>query len=70
LSNGEKHERRWLVYSTDLDRVLCFYCKLFNVIGCTNKLGNQGSRDYVLLNILFSIKNLKSWGCVLLKEKS
>jgi len=43
---------------------------LFNVIGCTNKLGNQGSRDYVLLNILFSIKNLKSLGCVLLKEKS
>jgi len=45
LSNGEKHERRWLIYSTDLDRVFCFCCKLFNVISCTSKLGNEGSRD-------------------------
>ena len=46
MSNGEKHERRWLIYSTDLDRVLCFCCKLFNVISCTSKLGTEGSRDW------------------------
>jgi len=45
LSNGEKHERRWLIYSIDLDRVFCFCCKLFNVISCTSKLDNKGSRD-------------------------
>ena len=46
LPNGEKHERRWLIYSQDLDKVFCFYCKLFDIIPSTSKLVSEGSRDW------------------------
>ena len=46
LTNGEKHERRWLVYSKDLDRVFYFCCKLFNSASSISKLANVGSRDW------------------------
>ena len=55
MSNGEKYKRRWLIYFIDLDRVFCFCCKLFNVITCTSKLGNEGSRDW--RNLSAKLKN-------------
>jgi hypothetical protein len=46
LPNGEKHDRKWLVYSNELDSIFCFCCKLFNLESCTNQLANQGTNDW------------------------
>ena len=58
LSNGDKFDRRWLVYSKDLDKVFCFCCKLFNSTthgSGTNQLTNEGTNDW--RNISNKIKN-------------
>ncbi|KAH9779274.1 hypothetical protein KPL71_007666 [Citrus sinensis] len=45
LPNGEKkHDRKWLIYSKDFDRVYCFYCKLFNISCSKTQLSDEGSR--------------------------
>ncbi|KAL2989744.1 hypothetical protein AAZX31_11G155500 [Glycine max] len=68
LPNGEKHKRKWLIYSRDLDRVFCFCCKLFNVVSCTSKLANEGSKDWRNLRaklkspeITNEITNMNAW---------
>ena len=50
----EKHDRKWLVYSKDMDEVFCFCCKLFESkrIG---QLCNEGTRDWK--NISSKIRN-------------
>ncbi|KAK9053417.1 hypothetical protein SSX86_030051 [Deinandra increscens subsp. villosa] len=58
MKNGEKYERKWLVYSIDLDRVFCFCCKLFDVNSCKSKLAKEGSNDW--RNIAIKLKNHES----------
>ncbi|KAM3702383.1 hypothetical protein ACJW31_04G022100 [Castanea mollissima] len=55
LPNGEKHDRKWLLYSKDLDKVFCFCCKLFNSKSNTNQLANGGTKDWK--NISSILKN-------------
>jgi hypothetical protein len=44
--NGEKQERKWLVYSNGLDRVFCFCCKLFKHKPMTTSLAEDETSDW------------------------
>ncbi|XP_026459845.1 zinc finger MYM-type protein 5-like [Papaver somniferum] len=46
LSNFEKQDRRWLVYSKTLDKVFCFCCKLFMKRESNYQLCSTGFNDW------------------------
>ncbi|XP_035843097.1 zinc finger MYM-type protein 1-like [Helianthus annuus] len=69
LPNGEMLERKWLIYSIDLDRAFCFYCKLFNVNRCTSSLAKEGNSDWKNISSKLKehekskvhINNMRTW---------
>lgn len=46
MENGESWDRKWLVYSSIVDRVFCFCCKLCKQDGKKFQLDTKGSKDW------------------------
>ncbi|KAM6558421.1 uncharacterized protein LOC115716398 [Cannabis sativa] len=69
LSNGEKCDRDWLVYSKELDRVFCFCCKVFKAGIVRGQLINEGFSDWVHIGerlreheiSMEHVKNMTTW---------
>ncbi|ESQ33345.1 hypothetical protein EUTSA_v10009558mg [Eutrema salsugineum] len=46
ITNGEKQDRRWLIYSTAKDKAFCFCCKLFPQENTAYQLATNGYNDW------------------------
>ncbi|CAN1146272.1 Zinc finger MYM-type protein 5 [Linum perenne] len=69
LSNGEKCDRDWLVYSKELDKVFCFCCKIFKKVVGRGQLSNEGCCDWSHISSrlrehetsLDHVRNMNTW---------
>lgn len=46
LPNGETKDRKWLVYSKELDRVFVSVVSLFKTMNSRSQLTSEGTRDW------------------------
>ena len=69
LSNKEKYDRDWLVYSKELHKVFCFCCKIFKKGHRKGQLANDGFQDWAHLCVRLKehetsmehVANMNSW---------
>jgi hypothetical protein len=79
LANCEVIDIKWLIYSKELDKVYCFYCKLFksNQSKCS-LLASDGLRDWKRLSLRLKehekgvehFKNMNPWNKLRLRLRN
>ncbi|KAL6530818.1 hypothetical protein OROGR_014678 [Orobanche gracilis] len=69
LRNGELADRKWLVYSKEVNKVFCFCCKVVKKVRAKSNLASVGVDDWVHLgeklkqheDSLEHLTNLRAW---------